>query len=102
MPQSVSDAVKAWSAPALLAIILALCGTLWAEQRARIEALEAQTAAATNTLSVVSSNQETCKEDRQAFQDAATKRLDQVADALTRLNDAVVRLTALHEKEGAK
>lgn len=102
MPQSVSDAVKVWSAPALLAIILALCGTLWAEQRARIGALEAQTAAAANTLSVVTSNQQISKEDRQAFQESATKRLDQVADSLTRLNDAVVRLTALQDKDGAK
>lgn len=98
MPQSVTDAVKAWSAPALLAIILALCATLWTEQRSRIEALEQQAAAAASTLSVVTANQQTSKEDRQAFQDAATKRLDQVADALTRLNDAVVRLAALQEQ----
>lgn len=97
--QSVTDTVKAWSAPLLLTIILGLCGTLWAEQRTRIASLETQAAAAANALAVVSSNQEISKEDRQAFQDAATKRLDQVADALTRLNDAVVRLTTLQERE---
>lgn len=102
MPQSVTDTVKSWSAPALLAVILALCGTLWTEQRSRIASLEAQASASANALAVVTSNQATSKEDRQAFQDATTERLNQMNDLMSSLNDAVVRLTTLQEEAKAK
>jgi len=99
MPQTVTDTIKAWSAPLLLAVILALCGTLWTEQRARIASLETQAAASANALAVVTSNQQTSKEDRQAFQDATTQRLNQMTDLMSSLNDAVVRLTTLQEEK---
>lgn len=98
MAQSVTETIKAWSAPLLLTIILALCGTLWAEQRARISALEMQASTAANALAVVTSNQQTSKEDRKAFQDATTERLNQMTDLMSSLNDAVVRLTTLQEE----
>lgn len=97
MAQAAIETIKAWSAPILLTMILGLCGTLWVEQRDRIATLERQTAEATNALAVVTSNQQVSKEDRQDFQTATTKRLDQMTDLMAQLNDAVVRLTTLQE-----
>jgi len=61
--------------------------------------LRRKAAASANALAVVTSNQQTAKEDRQAFQDATTERLNQMTDLMSSLNDAVVRLTTLQEEK---
>jgi hypothetical protein len=99
MPQTVTDTVKAWTAPALLAIVLALSGMIWNAQQGKIESLEAQLTATSSTVQVIAAGQVSSKDDRTQFQDATTKRLDQMADLLAALNDAVVRLSALQERE---
>jgi len=102
MPQSTIEVVKAYSAPALLAVILVLCGLLWSGTQQRISSLEQQLATTSSTVQVIAVTQQASKEDRALFQDATTARLNQMADLLSTLNDAVVRLSALQEKEVAQ
>lgn len=101
MPQTVTDTVKIWSAPALLVVVLSLAGYIWIGQQSEIASLRNEVVDNKNALLVVTANQTTSKEDRQAFQEATTRRLDQMTDLLATLNDAVVRLTTLQEQNDA-
>ncbi len=98
MPQTVQDAIKVWSAPAMLAVILVLSGFIWNGQQARIAALEVVVSGNQNALTTITANQVTSREDRVEFQDATTRRLDRMEDLLGTMTNAVTRLTTLQEK----
>lgn len=102
MPQSTVDIVKAWTAPALLAVVLALSGILWSNSQSRISALESSLAASQNTLAVIQANQEDRKAVSDLFYLQTSKRLDAMSDILSKLGDAVVRLTTIQEQSAKR
>jgi hypothetical protein len=101
MPQSVTEQVKIWSAPAMLAVILAMAALIWSGQENKIATLEAQVRQTSNSLALITANQQNSAEDRGQFQDSTTKRLDRMEDLLGAMSSAVTRLAALQEREAS-
>lgn len=102
MADKITDTVKAWSAPALLTVVLVLCGMLWTQQQARIDALEKQVQVSSATITGISVQQQTNTDDRKVFQDAVNVRLDKMQDVLTNVGQSLARLTALQERDEGK
>jgi hypothetical protein len=102
MPQSVQDAVKIWSAPAMLLVILTLAGLIWSGQESKIAALESQVAATSMSLTTITANQQNAAQSREEFQSATTRRLDRMEDVLAGVGSALTRLTALQERDAPK
>lgn len=112
MTQAALATVRSAVLPIVVSLLFAFGGYIWWEERDnrirttsaqedRIRTLEAQQQSANNTLAVIAATQSTSKDDRQAFQDATTARLDRMEDLMSTMSTAVVRLTTLQEQRDA-
>ncbi len=105
MPQAVTETIKAWAAPALLTVVLALSAILWNSQQDRIASLERQISTTASTIASISANQQSSVTDRQDFQkrqeatdNVTATRLTKIEDILEQVGNAVIRLTTLQEE----
>ncbi len=102
MSQGTIDTIKAFTAPALLAVVLALSAMLWTDSQARIAALESQLQTAQGALGIITENQKNSAESRVEFQEATTRRLDRMEDVLGAVSQSLTRLAALQEAQPTK
>lgn len=93
------DQFKAWSAPILILMILALAGFVWKQDQDRISSLESQSNATTNALATIQANQSNSLADRNDFQISTTARLNQMADVLQQMGNTLSALKAVQDAE---
>lgn len=104
MAEEVSSAleqVKAWSAPALLAVVSTMALFIWNVQQGRLETLEGEVAGYRATLATITENQRNSAESRVDFQTATTSRLDRMEDVLIELSSNISALTAVQAERKA-
>jgi hypothetical protein len=104
MAEEVSSAleqVKAWSAPALLAVVSTMALFIWNVQQGRLETLENEVSSYRATLATISESQRNAAENRVEFQTATTSRLDRMEDVLIELSSNISALTAVQAERKA-
>ena len=99
------DKMKAWAFPLTLTVIgllLTIVGTLgltlWNNQQGIISGQSARISALETTLATVTENQRQGAEDRSAFQEATTARLNEIQSAQVKMGLILERLTVLQEQ----
>lgn len=93
------DQVKAWSAPILVAALLALALYVWQSQQGRIAQLEVESNVTSNALATIQANQSNSLADRAQFQVSTAARLDKMQDVLSGIGENLAALTALQRAQ---
>lgn len=93
------DQIKAWSAPILVAALLALALYVWQSQQGRIAQLEVESNVTSNALATIQANQSNSLADRAQFQQNTTTRLDKMQDVLSGIGENLAALTALQRAQ---
>jgi hypothetical protein len=103
------DKIRAWAFPITLTIIgllVTVVGTLgltlWNNQQSIIVQQSSRISALETTLATVTENQRQGAADRTAFQDATTRRLNEIQSAQVTMGLILERLTTLQEREATR
>lgn len=96
------DQIKAWSAPALMAVIMGMGLFIWNGLQERTASLEAEVAGYRTSLATITENQRNSAESRVDFQNSTTSRLNRMEDVLVSLSNNISALTAIQAERTAR
>jgi hypothetical protein len=103
--EDVQVKVRSWAAPFLLGLVGLLLATvgsmglvMWNNQQDVLRQANGRITTLELALATITENQRVGAADRTTFQDATTKRLDQMGDVLVSMRENLAALTAIQKQ----